>query len=62
MLEYINSNERANKEAQKYILVTSVNDLPNTEDISVDKKSALIGLFNLYIKTIEKFSKQKNGT
>ena len=60
MLEYINSNERANKEAQKYILVTSVNDLPNTEDISVDKKSALIGLFNLYIKTIKKFDLDYN--
>ena len=57
MLEFINSNEQAKTETQKFILRASTkkNSGYNPEDF--DKKQVIIGLFNLYISIIKNTSR-----
>ena len=57
MLEFINSNEQAKTETQKFILLASTkkNSGYNPEDF--DKKQVIIGLFNLYISIIKNISR-----
>lgn len=52
MLEYINSNERTKKETQKLILLANPKNIHGFDVESLNKRDALIGLFNLYLKII----------
>ena len=50
MLEYINSNERTKKETQKLILLANPKNIHGFDIESINKRDALIGLFNLYLR------------
>lgn len=50
MLEFINSNEKSNKETQKFILL--FDSVSKIEETNYNKKEIIIGLFNLYIKLL----------
>ena len=54
MLEFINSNEKAKKEAQKLVLIASDNNLHGYEISDINRKDAIIGLINLYLSIIKK--------
>lgn len=53
MLEYINSNERTNAEAQKFVLMATTSNIHGYDIEELNKKDVLIGLFNLYIKVLK---------
>ena len=50
MLEYINSNERTKKETQKLILLANPKNIHGFDIESINKRDAIIGLFNLYLR------------
>lgn len=53
MLEFINSNELAKTETQKFILLASTKKGTEYDPKDFDKKQVIIGLFNLYINMIK---------
>ena len=53
MLEFINSNEQAKTETQKFILLASTKKNKGYNPKDFDKKQVIIGLFNLYINIIK---------
>lgn len=52
MLEFINSNEKANTETQKLVLIASENNIHGYEIEELNKKDAIIGLINLYLRLL----------
>lgn len=52
MLEYINSNEKAKNETQKFVLIASTKNIHGYDIEELDKKSIIIGLFNLYLQIL----------
>ncbi len=53
MLEFINSNQKANQEAQKVTLIASDKKQHNYDIDDVNVKEAIIGLINLYFYIIQ---------
>lgn len=53
MLEFINSNEKANTEAQKLVLIASESNIHGYEVEELNKKDAIIGLINLYLRILK---------
>lgn len=52
MLEYINSNEKAKRETQKFVLLASTSNTHSEDITELDKKSIITGLFGLYIQML----------
>ncbi len=53
MIEFINSNNKANQEAQKVTLIASDKKNREFEIEDINKKAAIIGLINLYLSIIQ---------
>lgn len=53
LLEFINSNDLNNNEAQKYILLANPHKDSPSRMSDLDKKEALAGLFSLYIRLLK---------
>ena len=52
LIEFINSNDLANREAQRYILASSLNERATYHGEDIPKGEVISGLFNLYIKLL----------
>lgn len=52
MIEFINSNEKAKEEAQKLVLIANDKNTHSYDIDDLNRKSAIIGLINLYLRII----------
>ena len=52
MIEFINSNKKAKKAAQKLVLIASDKNVHGYEINDINRKEAIIGLINIYFKII----------
>ncbi len=56
MLEYINSNEYAKKETQKFVVVASPKNIHGYDLKDFNRRECIIGLLNLYFSIINKLN------
>lgn len=53
LIEFINSNEVANRQTQKYVLASSLNEEASYRGEDIPKGEVIAGLFNLYMSLIK---------
>jgi hypothetical protein len=53
MIDFINSNEKANTETQKLVLMANEKNIHGYEIEELNKKDAIIGLINIYIRMLK---------
>ncbi len=61
IIEYLNSNEVALKQTQKYLLLSDLDKQQPYLKSQIDSKDILIGLFNLYINIINSYGYDFNS-
>ena len=60
LIEFINSNEIANRQTQKYVLASTLREDATYRGEDIPKEEVIVGLFNLYIKLINELDLDLN--